>query len=144
MDSEELGLEIADGSNERVTITLVERGTGQATGDVRLRVAVASIGFEGESDSVWIEGQVAAAFLDRLAAVDRKRRGSATLTSMSPVDFSLQIKITDSAGHAVASGFLARSCGSVEARLGFEFGLEPDRLPHVLRDARRILIEHSG
>ena len=106
MSDAERGFEIADSGNGRVTITLLERGVGQGAGDVRLRVRVTSIGFAGEYDGVWIEVRTATTFIDQLAALERDRRGSATLTSMSPDDFSLQVRIVDSAAHAAASGFL--------------------------------------
>lgn len=148
MSDAEHGLEIADVWNGRVSIALVERGAGQSTGDVRLRVRVSSIGFEGEYDEVWIEARIATAFIDQLTALERDRRGSATMTSMSPGDFSLQVRIVDSAGHATASGFLGRCCtyyrGPVEARVGFDLDLEPDRLPYLLREAHRLLVGDPG
>jgi hypothetical protein len=148
MSNAEHGLEIEDVWNGRVSIALVERGVGQSTGDVRLRVRVRSIGFEGEYDGVWIEAPIAIAFIEQLAALERDRRGSASMTSMSPGDFSLQVRIVDSAGHATVSGFLGRCCsyyrGLVEARVGFDLDLEPDRLPYLLREAHRLLLGDSG
>jgi hypothetical protein len=148
MSDAERGLEIADSLNGRVNITFLERGVGQSAGDVRLRVRVLSIGFAGEYDGVWIEAQNTTEFIDQLAALERDRRGSATLTSMSPGDFSLQVRIVDSAGHAAASGFLGRwfrnQRGPVEARVGFDLNLEPDRLPYLLREAQRVLVGGPG
>jgi len=147
MSDDEGTLQLTDRSSNRVRVTLDERGAGQGAGDVRLRVQVRSIGFEGDSDGVWIAGPVITRFVDALTAVERDRRGSATLTSMSPEDFSLEIRIVDSAGHVSASGFLG-SCQAyprvVTARIGFDLEIEPDRLPDLVRGARRLLIQSPG
>ena len=84
---------------------------------------------------------------NELMILERDRRGTATLTSMSPGDFSLQLRTVDSSGHTTASGFLGRCYAyprAVEARVGFDIEVEPDRLPHLLREARRLLILSSG
>jgi hypothetical protein len=147
MGDAENSLEIGGRSGGRLSITLAERGVGQGSGDVRLRVQVSSIGFKGDYDGVWIMASVIASFIDELMILERDRRGTATLTSMSPGDFSLQLRTVDSSGHTTASGFLGRCYAyprAVEARVGFDIEVEPDRLPHLLREARRLLISSPG
>jgi hypothetical protein len=121
-------------------------GVGQAAGDLRLRVQVSSIGFEGEYDGVWIEAGSVRKFIEELVALERNCSGSAGMESMSPGDLSFQLRIVDAAGHASAAESLGRRRlnprGTVEARIGFDINVEPDRLPEILRNARHLLLEY--
>jgi hypothetical protein len=137
-------LEIED-RGDRLTLTLLERGVGQGEGDTRLRVSAQSVGFEGNafsgSASVWIDRSRAETFISALAALEDARRGNATLESMSPEQFLLEISVIDSAGHVTARGFLRRHApGHRGGQIDFNVAVSPDTLPQLLSRARGLFV----
>jgi hypothetical protein len=142
--SEGHNLEIEDGG-DRLTLTLLERQVGQRAGDTRVRVNARCVGFEGNtftgSAGVWIDLSDAQTFIAALAALEEARRGSATLKSMSPEQFVLEISVTDSAGHVAAHGFLRRHApGHRGGQIDFNLAVYPDALPRMLSRARELLL----
>ncbi len=95
-----------------IEILLVERtpSSRPGAGDLRLHVRVAFSTFRGEYDKIWVEAAAFAAFFSELEALETRRRGSATLGSMSPDEFILDIHSTGAAGHIAISGQLGRLC----------------------------------
>jgi hypothetical protein len=136
-------VEIEDGS-DRLTLTLLERGVGQGEGDSRLRVHAQSVGFEGNTFSgsagVWVARSNARTFISGLAGLEETRRGTATLASMSPDQFLLEVSVIDSAGHVSARGFLRRHApGHRGGQIDFNLAIAPDTLPGLLGEARELL-----
>jgi hypothetical protein len=132
---------LRDGATE-IDFAVVEVGeTDQDRGDIRLRVRVSSIGFRGDYEHVWIRAEEFERFIKQLDAVERNRAGTATLSSMSPNDLELRIRIRDSAGHVSVEGYLGRfSYGvagvPVEARIGYSIDLDPGLLAGVREEFR--------
>ena len=96
-------------------------------GDVRLRVRVEVEGFAGFSDRAWIEKAVLHRFVEGVQELERTRKGEATLESMSPGEFALQLRSVDRAGHLAATGQLKRVTYGAEVheqRLHFGFDLD--------------------
>jgi hypothetical protein len=129
-------------STTEIDFTVVEVGeTDYDRGDIRLRVRVSSIGFRGDYEHVWIRAEEFARFIKELDAVERDRTGMATLSSMSPNDLELRIRIRDSAGHLSVEGYLGRfSYGvtgvPVEARIGYSIDLDPGLLAGVREELK--------
>src|SRR5687767_14406625 len=59
--------------------------------------------FRGRYDQVWVERSMFDRFLVDLAALERTRRGDASLEGMSPGDFFLHLRTIDSIGHVVVT-----------------------------------------
>jgi hypothetical protein len=127
-----------------VEVLLVER-TPQGlpgAGDLRLHVRVAFSTYRGEYDGVWVEASDFRAFLSELQALEERRRGSATLVSMSPDELRLQVHSTDRAGHIGVTGQLGRWCyagggGMSWCQVSFDLALPcPSLLPQVLAEFR--------
>ena len=86
---------------EYVEIEELERnpeGTPCA-GDVNVSVSLALQAFSGSYDGVWIGLTEMERFITELETLDEKRNGSAKISSMSPEEFSLEIRSSDSLGH---------------------------------------------
>ena len=129
---------LRDGATE-IDFTVVEVGeTDQDRGDIRLRVRVSSIGFRGDYEHVWIRAEEFERFIKELDALERDRAGTAPLSSMSPNDLELRIRIRDSAGHVSVEGYLGRFVTGVpvEARIGYSIDLDPGLLAGVLEEFR--------
>ena len=126
-------------------LALAEVGqTEHDRGDIRLRVRVSSIGFRGDYEKVWFRSDDFDRFMNELRAVERDRVGEATLSSMSPYDLTLRIRIRDSAGHVSVDGYLGRvSYGAtgdtVEARIGYSIDLDPTLLTTVHDELRDLV-----
>jgi hypothetical protein len=100
-------------------------------GDSHLAVRVASGTFAGQSHP-WVTGAALRSFCTALAALERNRRGEASLASMSPGELDLRIRSVDSCGHMAIEGSTGchihrdHSLAWQAVHFGFEF--EPFQL----------------
>ncbi|WP_339074620.1 WapI family immunity protein [Teredinibacter turnerae] len=68
-------------------------------GDVNIGVALTLQGFSGSYDGVWLEHDEIERFITELEILDNKGNGFAKISSMSPEEFTLEIRSSDSLGH---------------------------------------------
>jgi len=68
-------------------------------GDVNVSVALALQEFSGSYDGVWLALPEMERFVAELEILDEKRNGSAKISSMSPEEFVLEIRSSDTLGH---------------------------------------------
>jgi hypothetical protein len=110
-------------------------------GSVQLSVRLVGYGFSGRHPGVWISREDLRSFLAGLRSLERSRRGEARLSSMSPDELSLRIRITDPAGHvrvdvAISRTYFGSDFEVAAVRLGFSF--DPSRLPIILTSFERL------
>lgn len=121
----------------------LERVGRTEEGDVRLRASIASLGFFGSHDEIWVSAADVDSFLHQLTVLEQQRRGEALLESMSPSDLRLAVAATDSSGHVSAIGFVGRIRGSerspIHARLGFHLDVDPGHLRELVRSFTHVL-----
>lgn len=100
-----------------------------------LSVWVDDGGFSG-SVRIWVGADEWNAFVGQLEECERLRRGSATLQSMSPDEFSLRIESGDSLGHFVVRYALLQRdflrIGSVARTLCGGFDLDSELLRQIV------------
>ncbi|WYD81882.1 MAG: hypothetical protein V8K32_05740 [Candidatus Electrothrix gigas] len=86
---------------EYLEIEELERNSGgtSCSGDVNVRVALSLQDFSGSYDGVWLELPEMQSFLSELDALDAERKGSAKISSISPEEFTLEIRSSDALGH---------------------------------------------
>jgi hypothetical protein len=104
--------------------------------DAYVTIRVSSEGFAGHNDT-WVPARSLRAFCTALIALERDRRGDASMEAYSPDEFKVRIYSTDSKGHMAVEGF----CGYQVHRetthpwhtvhFGFEF--EPSQLKNAVR-----------
>jgi hypothetical protein len=115
---------------------------------VYVRLELAANGFAGSMDQLALEHAELERFLIDLEHLEREhlereRRGAATLTSMSPHEFDLAIRVYDRAGHAVLTSelmrhlYVANTWRDHRVALGFE--VDPTDLPRILGDFQELL-----
>lgn len=88
--------------SEYIELTELEKvpsGTPAGVGDVMLRVTVRLQSFNGSYDQVWVRLSEMQEFLQQLEALEKSRSGHAKLSSMSPDEFTLEIRSADALGH---------------------------------------------
>ncbi len=90
-------MQIGD-SNNSLQIEIRERVTEhrQDAGDVRIGVTVLSNGFSGKYDDIWLDHHELVEFVGDFERMERERRGSARLCSMSPGEFIVDFRPSDS------------------------------------------------
>lgn len=127
-------------ASQFASIKLFQKDTGP-DGSVQVSVRLVGYGFSGRHPSVWISREDLHSFLADLRSLERSRRGEARLSSMSPDDLSLHIRITDPAGHvridtAISRTYYGSDFEPAAVRLGFAF--DPSRLPAILASFERL------
>jgi hypothetical protein len=126
--------------NDFVEIEVLERGTrdGQNKGDLRLGVSVRSGTFAGSHDQVWIAKDEWKSFLGSMRRLERDRSGQASLVSMSPEEFELNLQVVDRAGHLAAHGCLSRyhfghpSGKATRSRIEYHTPVDPSLLRELV------------
>ena len=83
---------------------------------MRLGVSVRSDTFSGADDQVWISRRAWVSFLGALRRLERERSATASLTSMSPKEFAMDLEVVDRAGHVAVHGYLCRQRHSAHPR----------------------------
>lgn len=137
---------------EKITITdvdntveldiSIETADLPSKGDAQILSRVVSHGFSGHQGG-WIEREVFQRFCRDIAALERTRKGEATLVSMSPGELMLHVSSTDNQGHMAVKGNLA----SLESRrrfghsLEFGFDFEPIELEALAASLSALLEE---
>jgi len=93
-----------------VEIEELERypGSTPCSGDVKVNVTLAFQNFSGSYDEVWLELAEMERFIMELEILDEKRNGNAKISSMSPEEFALEIRSSDSQGHMEIEAHLHR------------------------------------
>ena len=115
-------------------------GGGDLGLDIAATTAATVVGgpFMGRNNTVWIERDVWARFLDDLHAFDRTRRGEVDLQAMSPAEFRPTILATDRARHVTAEGWVGRQYAGRAAaaydRVCFRIEIDPSVLPQLVRE----------
>ena len=130
---------------EHVDLVVLERSESSIAtrGDVRIKVTVTLRDFSGAYDSVYLDQSTLAGFLEAITDMERTRSGSAELKSMSPNEFSLQVRSRDSLGHFVVEVALQRFQYSgptywpTTVSGGFE--LDPTELPRLAQQFRALI-----
>jgi hypothetical protein len=68
-------------------------------GDVNVRISLSLQEFSGSYGGIWLELPEMERFISELEILDEKRTGSVGISSMSPEEFTLKIRSSDSLGH---------------------------------------------
>jgi len=106
--------------------------------DLRLLVEVRCPGFTGRIDT-WVLREAWIAFAEGLAALDERRQGEAIVESITPQEFRLVVRSTDSAGHMAIEGLLGYRGVHGETLLTFSpMSFDPSSLPALVLEARAI------
>lgn len=100
-----------------------------SAGDTEFFLTIEAEGFCGRG-SVWVGAESLKVFVEELRNLEAERRGAAELVGLSPDTFQLRVRITDSVGHALVEGRLAKLHQSLE----FRFAFDPDQLPALLAE----------
>ncbi len=104
-----------------------------------IRVRTEALNAQGAE---WVELDALTSFLSDLVELERTRKGTAELRSMSPDALTLTISITDKAGHAAVSAELRRPA-VFEGGLGWSatvrFDFDPSLLPRSITDLSLVL-----
>jgi hypothetical protein len=129
-----------------VEITLREVGARETpgSGDLRLDVAATTAAtvvggpFSGRNNTVWVERDAWARFLEELRELERTRGGEVHLRAMSPAEFQLTILATDRAGHLAAEGWVGRQYAgrtdAVHDRVCFRVEIDPGILLQLIHE----------
>ena len=121
---------------EIIEIERLPEGTPCA-GDVKVSVLVQFKEFSGKYSEVWLELPVINYFLDELTRLEDSRRGSASIESMSPDEFYLEIRSSDSPGHMEVEVSLQRFQYSGPKywpiKLSGGFQVEPETINQLIK-----------
>jgi hypothetical protein len=132
-------MEIREGENLLEVLHTETGPPGTPTaGDLRLSTRVVSAGFAGSSPHVWVDAAGFARFVEQLRMLEARRQGTARLEVMfPPVEFWLELRAIDRAGHMAVFGrlrrwqYLSTGPGYYQAvEFGFEFC--PSLLPEIV------------
>jgi hypothetical protein len=132
-------------------VSVAERcPAGQSSqGDVRFAI---SLRFGNGRDQTfyarthaWVHFGELRAFAREIELLERTRRGSATLNSMSPGELVLTVAIADSAGHPVVRGQVGRHILGVNQEylwccVPFEMAFDPSLLPPLVEEFRGLAV----
>jgi hypothetical protein len=100
-------------------------------GDAYISIKLSSAGFSGEN-SLWVMSESICAFCRALMELEKTRRGSAVLESISPGELTLIIRNIDRAGHMGIEGktgyHVQRENSSAFHSVEFGFEFDPSQL----------------
>lgn len=105
----------------------IEEEDAQSKGDVYLSIKIESNGFKGHND-LWVLGEEFELFIKNLILLEEKRKGEATLASISPNELKLKLHSITNRGHIVISGKTGYTIlkGETSFWHSIEFGFEFD------------------
>ena len=124
-----------------VELSVLELGKlpGMTPGDVRLDISVRDNDFAASYDQVWIAEADWSRFMQSLSTLEKERTGHASLRSMSPDEFELNLRIVGHAGGCVnADGYLSRyhfgfSSGiPMQSRVYYSIAVDPSLLREIV------------
>jgi hypothetical protein len=111
----------------------------------RLRVGNGRLGDQNfvSRTHAWVFWNQFKTFLEELESLERSRKGSATLKSMSPGELELVIEVVDTSGHVVVRGQVGWHLqtfheNSLWTSLPFSIEFDPTELPGVLHYFRNL------
>jgi hypothetical protein len=86
---------------EFIELTELDRNPSgtPCAGDIQINVSVKLQEFGGRYSEVWLEFSAMKCFLTQIEALEEFRQGSAKISSMSPEEFSFEIRSSDKLGH---------------------------------------------
>ena len=96
--------------NEFCELTETERVLEEqsSAGNVKVKVNISLQEFTGSYSEVWFNNEKILEFISQLEKLNLSRKGRAKIESISPEEFMLEIKSSDSLGHMEAEVFLQR------------------------------------
>ena len=135
-------MEIRSGSDKYVRLMPLFTEAGPMPA-VNVRLALAGNGFAGGYEQLALEYAELNRFLVDLERLVRDQRGAATLTSISPNEFTLTFDVYDRAGHVLLTSELRRhmyvTTTTLEHHIALGFQFDPTYLPRVLHDFQDLL-----
>jgi hypothetical protein len=115
---------------------------------IRCSVKFTSHGFNGNHRMVWFSREALERFAAELRNLEEERSGVVTLTAMSPEDFSLSLKVEDSAGHTYCTVSLSRRVPDfgrwLTLRVSGEFATDPSALAPTYRAVVSALLGYES
>src|SRR5262245_52584130 len=96
----------------------VEGSDSPRVGDICLVVSVHFGDFSGRVRA-WVEQRSWAGFLDQLRELEQRREGAAILEGISPGTLSLNVRVTDRAGHMAVQGLIGERTTGREILMEF-------------------------
>jgi len=112
-------------------------------GDVKVDVSVKLKCFFGQYSEVWLEQPEIEIFLIKLQELNQSRSGNAIIASMSPDEFSLEIRVSDNLGHMEIETSLKRYQYSSEIQwpvnVSGGFQVEPEEIGQLISGMKSLL-----
>ena len=100
-------------------------------GDKRCHLKVTAGNFSGSAENVWLHSAACQQFVQELIHLEKNRKGTATLHSISD-EFCLKLEVYHPLGGVAVTGYLKSSLTGLRFRLvnqlNFDFGLDPQYL----------------
>jgi hypothetical protein len=128
-----------EGSRSAAVVIEAEREDS----DWRLTVVVRYHAFEATVDTLVVDGQWRA-FVSGVDELDRTRRGSVRLESLSPGELALELGASDALGHISIHGEVGvRHPHQASLRFG-HIALDPSDLPGLSRLLRSTITKQTG
>lgn len=99
-------------------------------------ITVKNEDFVGINKEVWFELDLLKQFTDTLKELDYKRKGFASIKSMSPDEFSLSVETYDLSGHLMLKYNICKLgyCPNVSKSLSGGFGLDSTLFTKIVND----------
>lgn len=121
-------MKIESGNNHLVLeVSVEEDDTLPSYGDAYVTISVHSNGFSGKND-LWVGAEELQEFCASLVKLEKKRKGEASLSSISPGELNLKIYSVDSLGHLAIKGTTGYEVANIPHSLTFGFEFEPSQL----------------
>jgi len=128
---------------EFIELTELDRNPSgtPCAGDIQIRVSVKLQEFGGRHSEVWLEFSVMECFLTQLEALEESRQGSVKISSMSPEEFSFEIRSSDKLGHMEIEVSLQRNQYSGPkywpTKISGGFEIDPQAIEQLISCFRR-------
>ena len=103
-----------------------------SNGDVYVSIKVESNGFSGTND-LWVLAAEFKEFYHDLKLLEEKRKGSATLNSISPNELNMKIFSIDSLGHMAVKGQTGYTIDGFKHSITFGFEFDPHYLTEAIK-----------
>jgi hypothetical protein len=111
--------------------------------DLLLNVTV-EVGGYSAADQAWIMADDWRKFMNELIALEKIRKGQATLHGASPDDLKLTFEVIDAAGHMAVTGFLGwNTPDGYYQRFEFGFQFDAGLLGTVVHELGKIMAQNN-